>query len=225
MIATLHSPKVAGVLEHLFADAAKVDHEELAPFQAMSRADRDAVFASMKDDYRTFYRKMNRAYLPVSAEFGRFLYVLARTRDAKTIVEFGTSFGISTIHLAAALRDNGGGRLVTTEFEPTKTERARKNLTDAGLVDLVEFRDGDALETLRDGVGAPIDLLLLDGAKPLYMPLLERLVSHLAPGAVVAADNAKDSPELVAHLRNPANGYVSLSIPWDGDDNEVAVRA
>lgn len=225
MIATLHSLKVAGTLEHLFADAAKVDREALAPFRAMSETERKAVFASMKDDYRTFYGKMNRAYLPVSAEFGRFLYMLARARGAKTIVEFGTSFGISTIHLASALRDNGGGRLVTTEFEASKVERARKNLGDAGLVDLVEFREGDALETLRDGVDAPIDLLLLDGAKPLYLPLLARLAPHLAPGAIVAADNAKDSPELVAHLRDPANGYVSLSIPWDGDDNEVAVRA
>ncbi|MCQ4380070.1 class I SAM-dependent methyltransferase, partial [Clostridioides difficile] len=73
---------------------------------------------------------------------------LARSGGARSIVEFGTSFGISTLHLAAALRDNGGGRLVTSEFEPSKGVRARANLAAAGLADLVEIREGDALRTL-----------------------------------------------------------------------------
>ncbi|MFD2136695.1 O-methyltransferase [Novosphingobium resinovorum] len=54
--------------------------------------------------------------------------MLARFGNARSIVEFGTSFGISTLHLAAAIRDNGGGRVITTEFEPSKIARARSNL-------------------------------------------------------------------------------------------------
>ncbi|MGG2362426.1 O-methyltransferase, partial [Salmonella enterica] len=83
-----------------------------------------------------------------SPETCRLLYMLARAGRTRAIVEFGTSFGISTLHLAAALRDNGGGRLITTEFEPSKAAQARRNLDAAGLADLVEIREGDALQTL-----------------------------------------------------------------------------
>lgn len=220
MPSSLSRPVVSTVLSRLFAEAKEVDAEALAPFRRLSPDE----LRSANADYRSFYAKMRHAYLPISAEFGTLLYMLARARRAITIVEFGTSFGISTIHLAAALADNGGGRLVTTELEPTKIARARQNVAAAGLLDVVEFREGDALDTLKDGVGAPIDLLLLDGAKPLYLPILQRLEPHLPPGAVVAADNAKSSPEFVAFVRDPSHGYVSLALPWDGDDMELAVR-
>jgi len=66
---------------------------------------------------------------------GALLYMLARGNGARGIVEFGTSFGLSTIHLAAALRDNGGGKLIGTEFEPNKLVNARANLEAAGLAE------------------------------------------------------------------------------------------
>jgi predicted O-methyltransferase YrrM len=84
------------------------------------------------------YRKLAANFLNVSADFGRFLYMCARARRARQIVEFGTSFGISRIHLACALRDNAGGYLIGTELEPTKAKRAGENLAAAGLADLVE---------------------------------------------------------------------------------------
>ena len=99
-----------------------------------------------KTDYRELYGRLKDLPLAVSRETGALLYMLARSSDARTIVEFGTSFGISTLHLAAALRDNGGGRLITSEFEPSKAARARENLTAGGLIDLVEIREGDALQ-------------------------------------------------------------------------------
>jgi hypothetical protein len=108
-------------------------------------------------------------------------------------VEFGTSFGILTLHLAAALRDNGGGRLITTEFEPSKVARARENLTAGGLIDLVELRQGDALQTLKADLPETIDLLLLDGAKALYPDVLALLEDRLRPGAFVVADDADAS--------------------------------
>ena len=109
--------------------------------------------------------------LAVSRETGTLLYMLARSCGARTIVEFGTSFGISTLHLAAALRDNGGGRLITSEFEPSKVARARDNLTAGGLIDLVEIREGDALQTLSVDLPETIDLLLLDARDPRVMIL------------------------------------------------------
>ena len=91
--------------------------------------------------------------------------------------------GISTIYLAAALRDNGGGHLIGSELEPTKVVRARANLEAAGLADLVDIREGDALETLKD-VGGEVDVLLIDGAFSLYLPVLKLIEPRLTPGAV-----------------------------------------
>jgi predicted O-methyltransferase YrrM len=147
--------------------------------------------------------------------------MLARSMRARSIVEFGTSFGVSTLHLAAALRDNDGGRLITTEFEPSKVERARKNLTEAGLIDLVEIREGDALLMLGTDLPEVIDLVLLDGAKGLYPDILRLLESRLRPGALIVADNADYSPDYLAHVRSPANGY--LSTPF-GDEVELSMR-
>ena len=70
--------------------------------------------------------------------------MLERSSGVRTILEFRASFGISTLHLAAALQDNGGGRLITTEFEPSKVARTRDNLAIGGLLDLVDIREGDA---------------------------------------------------------------------------------
>ncbi len=116
-----------------------------------------AMIAEERTDYRAIYRGHAGHFLSVSPIYGRFLYMIARAARATRIIEFGTSMGISTIYLAAALRDNGGGRLIGTELEPAKVARARANLDAAGLVDLVEIREGDALDTLGDvgGGGRP----------------------------------------------------------------------
>jgi len=222
--------RVTPLLRRLFAAADAADAAALAPYAALDEAERAAIMRSMQVDYRAFYGKMANAYLPVSEAMGRLLYVLARTKKARCIVEFGTSFGLSTIFLAAALHDNldadafgaarGRGRVITTELEPSKVARARANLVEAGLGDLVDVREGDALDTLRERIDGPIDLVLLDGAKPLYVPVLRLLEPALAPGALVVADNFKMAPELNDHL---AGGYVT--VPWSELDCVLALRA
>ena len=218
---TLLQPRVSRALDALFADVERADAPILAELRALAPDARDAL---MKD-YVRLYGAAKHAYLPVTREVGRFLYMQARARGAKTIVEFGTSFGISTLHLAAALRDNGGGRLITTELEPEKAERARANLELAGLDDLVEVRVGDALSTLRS-VPPSIDLLYLDGAKTLYRDVLALCEPSLADRALVFADNI-DMEELVApyasYVRNPENGYLSNRIAFE-EGLEVSLR-
>jgi predicted O-methyltransferase YrrM len=105
-------------------------------------------------------------YLPISADAGRLLYALVRASRPDTVVEFGTSFGISTIYLAAAVADNGRGRVITTELSSTKAEAARSNLRQAGVDGPVTVLVGDARQTLAD-LGGPIGLVLLDGWKDL----------------------------------------------------------
>jgi protein-L-isoaspartate O-methyltransferase len=120
------------------------------------------------------------------------------------VLPIGTSMGISTIYLAAALRDNGGGHLIGSELEPAMVARARANLDAASLSDLVDIREGDALDTLKE-VGGDVDLLLIDGAFSLYLPVLKLVEPRLKPGAVVLGENAFE-PEDLDYLRNPANG-------------------
>jgi predicted O-methyltransferase YrrM len=218
---TLTSEPVASLLKRLFADAERADGRIRQRSSAASAQSQQSALRSTTE-YRDFYGSMKDLYLAVSADTARLLYMLARSIRARSIVEFGTSFGISTIHMAAALRDNGGGRLIGSEFESTKVAKARGNLQEAGLLDLVDIRQGDALETLARELPQPIDLVLLDGAKGLYSRVLELLEAHLRPGALIVADNADHCPDYVARVRDPAGGYLSVPI---GDDVEVSMRS
>ncbi|HEX7864844.1 MAG TPA: O-methyltransferase [Variovorax sp.] len=217
---TLTTTPLAPLLERLFDEAAEASPAMSAAIAGLSGEERSRLMRS-KTGYLDLYARLKDVPLPVSRETGVLLYMLARSSGARTIVEFGTSFGISTLHLAAALQDNGGGRLVTTEFEPSKVARARRNLTAGGLADLVEIREGDALQTLGVELPESIDLLLLDGAKALYPEILALVESRLRPGAFVVADNADDSPEYLAHVRSPGSGY--MSVPF-GADVELSMR-
>jgi predicted O-methyltransferase YrrM len=210
---TLTTTPVAPLLDRLFTEA-EATSPMASPALAALSGDHERLMRS-KTEYASFYGSLKDYPLAVSRETGLLLYMLARGTHAKNIVEFGTSFGISTLHLAAALRDNGGGRLITSEFEPSKVARARKHLTEGGVIDLVEIREGDALKTLASDLPDHVDLLLLDGAKALYPEILALVESRLKPGAFIVADNADYSPDYLARVRSPANGY--LSTPFGGD--------
>ncbi|CAG9272602.1 methyltransferase [Burkholderia cepacia] len=213
MTTLIHDP-LASLLARLF-DEAEASSPATSPAFADVSRDEQARLMRSKTDYTDLYARLKDYPLPVSRETGTLLYMLARSGGARAIVEFGTSFGISTLHLAAALRDNGGGRLITSEFEPSKVARARANLTAAGLADLVEIREGDALSTLAADLPDSVDLLLLDGAKGLYPEILALVEPHLEAGAFVVADNAEYSPDYLAYVRAPENGY--LSVPFGGE--------
>ncbi len=158
---------------------------------------------------------MKECYIPISREQGEFLYITARALGAQNIVEFGTSFGISTIYLAAALKDNGEGLVISTELEPNKCAKAILNLEEADLGEYAEIRAGDALETLT-GLSAPVDLVLLDGWKDLYLPVLELIKPRLRPGAVVLADNIftfrKALRPYVNYMQSGLNGFSSTTL-------------
>jgi len=164
-------------------------------------------------------------YIPISRAQGRFLYLVARSLGARRIVEFGTSFGISTIYAAAAARDNGGV-VIGSELEPGKHRAARANLAEAGVGEYAEIRLGDALETLAD-VPPPIDLVLLDGWKELYLPMLKLLSPKLRTGAVVLADNIRTFrwalASYVDYVQSGKNGFASMTLPL-ADGFEYSVK-
>lgn len=212
---TLHSARVATLVERLFAEADASNAKLREMFGALPPEERARRMSDPNADYRQFYGRAKDLYLAVSRETARLLYMLGRATKARAVVEFGTSFGISTIHLAAAVRDNGGGRVIGSELEASKAAKARANLEEAGLVDLVEVREGDALQTLARDLPETIDLVLLDGHKPLYPRVFDLVVPRLRPGACIVADNAAAAPDYVARVRKAGGGYVSVPLAED----------
>jgi predicted O-methyltransferase YrrM len=154
---------------------------------------------------------------PVKAEF---CHMLCRALRAKRVVEVGTSFGVSTLYLADAVRANGGGLVIGTEYEPAKATAARANFAAAGLDHLIELREGDLRETLK-AIEGPVDFVLMDIWTEMARPALELVHPHLRPGAIVVADNTggyfRDSyRHFFAFVNEPTNGLKTMTLPFEG---------
>lgn len=214
---SLITPHAESVLSRLFATTAAQESGELrlppppaglSSWHQAPAADRAEAFQDV--------------YIPISADAGRLLYALVRAIRPQTVVEFGTSFGISTIYLAAAVTDNGTGQVITTELSSKKAAAARANLQEAGVAGPVTVLEGDALQTLA-GVAGPVGLVLLDGWKDLCLPVLRLLESALAPGALVAADDIthEGMAGYLDFIRDPTNGYISVAFPVE-DGMEIS---
>jgi predicted O-methyltransferase YrrM len=219
MLTTLQDARVATALDRMYTES----HDQ---------------FARLREDGALFQRVANASaqeradalseiYMPVTPEAGRLLYSLVRATRPTTIVEFGMSLGISAIHLASAVRDNGSGRVVTTELSAAKVVTAKKTFADTGLDDLITVLEGDALTTLA-GIDGPVEFVLLDGWKDLYLPVVKLLEPQLTPGALIVADNTSmdDTKPYLEYVRDPANGYVSVNFAArESDSMEITCRA
>jgi predicted O-methyltransferase YrrM len=208
---SLAAPEVARTLDRLHRRA-RVDLARIALVAPFVVPD---FFGLRKSDDAVLSRRMRRTFLPVSRSQGHMLYLVARSIEARRIVEFGTSFGISTIYMAAAVKDNGGGMVTGSELEPSKHAKAEEHLREAGLAAFADVRLGDALKTLAN-VEAPVDMVLLDGWKDAYLPVLKLLEPKLRPRAVVLADNIytfkKALRPYVEYVQSEANGFVSTTL-------------
>lgn len=151
-------------------------------------------------------------------------YQLCRALGARRVVEAGTSYGVSTIYLAAAIRDNATpgaepGVVIGTEHEPGKVAAARANLAEAGLDAHADIRAGDLRETLV-GTGGPVDFMLIDIWIPMALPALRLVTPALRPGALVVCDNVdsgrKQYADYLSYVRDPAGPFTSITIPGHG---------
>jgi hypothetical protein len=146
---------------------------------------------------------------------GDLIYLLCRAMGAKRVVDFATSVGMSAIYFAAAMRDNGGGQVIGAELVAAKVETARRNLEAAGLAAYADIRQGDARLTLKD-LGGPVDFVLIDGwpvgeGPSLARQVLEIVAPQLRVGGYVLNDNAE--PDFLAYIRDPLNGFISMTLP------------
>lgn len=208
VLARLHgqsSRQMPGLIAHLLGEAALAMVGRPAPADA------------------AYYRDK---LICISRDQGWLIYQMCRALGARRVVEFGTSYGVSTLYLAAAVRDNGGGTVIGSEIEPSKAERARAHLAEAGLEAVVEIREGDALQTLAD-CGGPVDFLLVDGFPKLARAIIEVMAPQLRAGAMVVCDNVghfpKDFASYLDYVRKPANGFTSTLVSLRSG-TEVSVR-
>jgi predicted O-methyltransferase YrrM len=158
-------------------------------------------------------------------EQGDLIYLLCRGLRTKRVAEFATSIGMSTIYLAAAVRDNGGGTVIGSELVPAKVETARTNLAEAGLAKYAEIRVGDARQTLRD-LGGPVDFVLIDGwplseGPSLARQVIEIVAPQIRVGGYIMNDNAE--PDFLDFVRNPSSGFLSVTLPLKGG-TELCVK-
>ena len=181
-----------------------------------------------EDEIREFRRDK---LVALDRDKAEFCYQLCRATDARRIVEIGTSYGVSTLYLAAAVRDNvraagGDGVVIGTEYEPNKAAAARAHFEQAGLSRFIELREGDLRETLRQ-IDGPVDFVLVDIWIAMARPALELVAPHLKPGAIVVCDNTEryrgEYADYFAFLANPANGFRTMTLPFDGGF-ELSVR-
>ncbi|WP_051341919.1 O-methyltransferase [Pseudonocardia spinosispora] len=189
----LRDPRIELVLERIYSDAQRAADDARAAPSGLPRA---------ADELGDFGYSLRPGQ-------GEFLYLMCRSIGARRVVDFSTSAGATAIYCAAALRDNGAGTVISSDHRKDRRSAARHNLTEAGLIDYVDLRLGNPLDTLRSLPG-PVDLAYLDGwpelgAPSLALSVLELIRPGLRPGALVLNDSHE--PDYLDHVRDPTSGF------------------
>ena len=224
MASPLKDPKLEALLDRLHAQSeAQVDETNAYFARRAQEGTLDSENFFDDDMHRFFSDKM----VALERDKAEFCYLLCRSLRATRVVEAGTSFGVSTLYLAAAVRDNRveNGVVIGTEYEPKKAEVARANFKEAGLSEFIELREGDLRQTLQD-VGGPVDFMLVD-IWEVALPALKRVSSSLRPGAIVACDNtaahADAYRDYFKFVNDAKNRFRTMTVPFEGGF-ELTVR-
>jgi len=224
MASPLNDRKLEALLDRLHAQSdAEVD--EIEAYYARRERDGSLDDENFCDD--DMHRFLSDKMVALDRDKAEFCYQLCRSLRATRVVEAGTSFGISTLYLAAAVRDNqvDNGVVIGTEHEPRKAEIAREIFREAGLSEFIELREGDLRQSLQD-VGGPVDFMLVD-IWDVALPALEQVSPSLRPGAIVACDNttvdAAEYRDYFRFLNDPSNRFRTMTVPFNGGF-ELTVR-
>lgn len=235
------SPSVRDLLDRLHdassTQESNIDSDKKKHIQQIFKTD-------FEEGQRLFDDEMRDKFIALDKDKALLVYNLVLSSGATSIVEIGTSFGVSTIYLALAALENArtsqGGvkaKVIGTEKEESKAQIARKHWSETGngIEDVIDLRVGDLLETLRDDLGE-VHFVLLDSASPatqfhqillteavwpyVALPALELLLPKLRDGAIVVTDNTISSGErysdLLNLLRNGNGPFESVTLPYTG---------
>ena len=212
---SLFDPKLQVLIDRLQAKSVAQEAETGAWFA--ERGKRGELSWDGFDDKS--HRYMADKLVALEPDKAEFCHLVCRSLGARRIVECGTSYGVSTLYLAAAVRANGGGTVIATEYEPAKAAAARANFAEAGLAEFIDLREGDLRETLKV-IEGPVDFVLMDIWTEMARPALELIHPHLRPGAVVVADNTERVRQPYRHffefVNDPANGLSTMTLPFAG---------
>jgi predicted O-methyltransferase YrrM len=224
MASPLNDPKLEALLARLHTQS-DAEVEETDSYYERREREGSLDYENFCDD--DMHRFLSDKMVALDRDKAEFCYQLCRSLRATRVVEAGTSFGISTLYLAAAVRDNqvDNGVVIGTEHEPAKVKIALENFREAGLSDFIELREGDLRESLKD-VGGPVDFMLVD-IWDVALPALELVSSSLRPGAIVACDNTtvdrEEYREYFKFVNDPVNRFRTMTVPFQGGF-ELTVR-
>jgi len=211
----LSDPKLQALADRLQAQSVAQEAETRAWFA--DRARKGELSWDGLDE--TSHRYMADKLVALEPAKAQFCHLICRSLKASRVVEVGTSFGVSTLYLADAVRANGGGVVIGTEHEPAKAAAARATFAEAGLSKFIDLREGDLRETLKV-IEGPVDFVLVDIWVEMARPALELIHPHLRPGAVVVADNTTQVRHsyrrFFEFVEDPANGLSAMTLPFDG---------
>ena len=217
MSSLLNDPKLEALLDRLHAQS-DTQIEEMDNYFARRRREGTLDIEKPYDDDLHLF--LSDKMVALDRDKGKFCYQLCRSIGATRIVEAGTSFGVSTMYLAAAVRDNQfeKGVVIGTEHEPAKVKVALQNFKEAGLSKFIDLREGDLRQTLKD-VSGSVDFMLVD-IWEVALPALELVSSTLRPGAIVVCDNTRVAAEAYQgyfeFINDPKNRFRTMTIPFRG---------
>ena len=224
MTSILNDPKLESLLDCLHAQS-DTEVEEIDNYFAQRK--RVGTLDIEKPYDNELHLFLSDKMVALDRDKGEFCYQLCRSIGASRIVEAGTSFGISTMYLAAAVRDNQfkKGVVIGTEHEPAKVKIALQNFEKAGLSEFIDLREGDLRQTLKE-VGGSVDFMLVD-IWNVALPALELVSSNLRPGAIIICDNTTVSAEAYRgyfkFVNDPKNQFRTMTVPFRGG-LELTVR-
>ncbi|HVM97370.1 MAG TPA: class I SAM-dependent methyltransferase, partial [Candidatus Acidoferrales bacterium] len=214
----LNDPRLEALLDRLHQHSSDQNESVFSYFTR--RASEGTLDWNGFDDETN--RFMSDKLIALDRDKAELCYQLCRALRARRVVEIGTSYGVSTLYLAAAVRDNlrtdgGNGLVIGTEYEPEKAKAARLHFAEAGLSRLIELREGDLRETLRQ-IEGPIDFALIDIWTPMARPALELIAPALRPGAIIVSDNTTQFRDAYRDyfdfVNDPKNGLRTMTLPF-----------
>jgi predicted O-methyltransferase YrrM len=219
MTSITSDPTLAAVLERLH-DSSEAQSVTMSEYFGKRIAERSLTGFSLDADALRF---LSDKLVALDRPKAEFCFNVCRALRAKRVVEAGTSFGVSTLYLAAAVRantieDGGAGLVIGTEHEARKAAAARQHFAEAGLSDFIELREGDLPGTLAD-LSGPIDFMLIDIWTAVALPALKQVAPHLRPGSVVVCDNTtmyREAYRDYFEYVTAANGFTTMTLPFDG---------